>query len=209
MGIIVDIIFPRTCMGCGSSGKYLCDKCKSEVEVIGTDYKNKKIEGRIGLFKYHGVIKELISLLKFEFVSDVKTEIGEMIVEQLKENYPNVLEYWQTNKFVIIPVPLHWRRENWRGFNQAEIIANEVGKILKLNINSNLIKRSINTKKQAVSNKVERQKNMEKAFLNIGKIPKNIIIFDDVWTTGNTIKNIIKIIPKNRKVWVLTMASGL
>lgn len=210
MGIIVEMLFPKTCVGCGKTGKYLCNKCFEKVEVLGADYKNKKIEGRIGLFKYHGVIKDLISLLKFELVSDVKKEIGEIIVEQLKENYPNIVEYWQDKKFVIIPVPLHWRRKNWRGFNQAEIIAHEVGKIINLEINNNLIKRAINTKKQAISNKVERQKNMENAFSAKQNklIPKNIIIFDDVWTTGNTIKNIVKIVPKNRNVWVLTLASG-
>lgn len=208
MGIIVDIVFPRTCVGCGKNGEYLCDRCRRKVEIIGADYKNKRLEGRIGLFKYHGVIKDLISLLKFELVSDAKVEVGNMIVNQLKENYPNILEYWQKKKFVIVPVPLHWRRENWRGFNQANIIADEVGKKLNLIVNNNVIQRSINTKKQAISNKVERQKNMENAFVKIGKIPQNIIIFDDVWTTGNTIKNIIKIIPKNRRIWVLTMASG-
>ena len=122
--------------------------------------------------------------------------------------------YWVDKKFVIIPVPLHWRRENWRGFNQAEIIAAEVGKILNLNINNNLIKRFKNTRKQAVSNKMERQENLKDAFeicdfTKMNRLfPKNVIIFDDVWTTGNTIKNIIKIIPKNRKIWVLTLATG-
>lgn len=208
MGAIVDLIFPRTCVGCGTSGKYLCEICKQKVEIIGADYKNIKIEGRVGLFKYHGVIKDLIALLKFEFVSDVKTEIGEMIAKQLRENYPNILEYWQKENFVIIPVPLHWRRENWRGYNQAEIIANEVGKIINLEVNSKLIIRYKNTKKQVTSNKMERTINIKDAFKIIGKIPKNIILFDDVWTTGNTIKNIIKIIPKNRKIWVLSLATG-
>jgi len=178
------------------------------IEELGTDYKYKKIEGRIGLFKYHGVIKDLITLLKFELVSDVKTEIGEMITKQLKNNYPNILKYWQKNNFVIVPVPLHWRRENWRGFNQANIIANEVGKKINLLVDNNIIVRKKNTRHQAVSNKIERNTNLKDAFKISGTLPDNIIIFDDVWTTGNTIKNIVKIIPKNRKIWVLTLASG-
>ena len=214
MGLIVEMVFPKSCVGCGKVGKYLCDKCGEKVEIIGADYKNKRIEGRIGLFKYHGIIKDLIKLIKFDLVSDAKTEIGELITRQLKENYPNILEYWIDKKFVIIPVPLYWRRENWRGFNQAQIIANEVGKILNLSINNNLIKRFKNTKKQAISNKIDRQENLKGAFEIVCEmkkkklIPKNIIIFDDVWTTGNTVKNIIKIIPKNRKIWVLTLATG-
>jgi len=208
MGIIVDMVFPRTCVGCGKIGKYLCDKCGQKVEIIGADYKNKRLEGRIGLFKYNGVIKDLIKIIKFDLVSDAKTEIGESICNELKENYPNILEYWQEKKFVIIPVPLHWRRENWRGFNQAEIIANEVGKKICLEVDNKIIKRIKNTKKQAISNKIERLENIKGAFAITGKLPKNIIIFDDVWTTGETIKNIIKIIPKNRNIWVLTLASG-
>jgi len=202
------MLFPKTCVDCGKIGKYLCQKCGLKIEVLGADYKSKKIEGRIGLFKYNGAIKELIKLIKFDLVSDAKTEIGEMIVNQLKENYPNILEYWQKNDFVIIPVPLHWRRKNWRGFNQAEIIADEVGKKIDLSVNNKIILRKINTKHQATSNKIERISNLKNAFMTVDKIPKNIIIFDDVWTTGNTIKNIIKIIPKNRNIWVLTMASG-
>ena len=208
MGVIVELVYPKTCVGCGKIGKYLCDKCKIKTEVLGADYKYKRIEGRIGLFKYNGVIKDLIKLIKFDFIFDAKTEIGEMIVKQLQENYPNILEYWRENKFVITPVPLHWRRENYRGFNQAEIIANEVGKNINLLVDSDIIKRSINTKHQANLNKVERVNNMKKAFTQIRRIPKNIIIFDDVWTTGNTVKNIIKIIPKDRNIWVLTLASG-
>ena len=208
MGAIVAMVFPKICVGCGKIGKYLCQKCGLKIEVLGADYKSKKIEGRIGLFKYNGAIKELIKLIKFDLVSDAKTEIGEMIVNQLKENYPNILEYWQKNDFVIIPVPLHWRRKNWRGFNQAEIIADEVGKKIDLSVNNKIILRKINTKHQATSNKIERISNLKNAFMTVDKIPKNIIIFDDVWTTGNTIKNMVKIIPKNRKIWVLTLASG-
>lgn len=209
MGIIVDIVFPKTCVNCGKTGKYLCNLCTNKTEIIGADYKNKKIEGRIGLFKYNGAIKDIIKLIKFDLVSDAKIEIAELIVKQLKTNYPNILEYWILKKFIIIPVPLHCKRKNWRGFNQAEIIANEVGKFLNLKIDNNTILRFKNTKKQVTSNKMERIINIKNAFKIVGKIPKNIIIFDDVWTTGNTIKNIIKIIPKDRNIWVLTLASGL
>ncbi len=208
MGIIVEMVFPKTCVNCGKIGKYLCNVCANKVKTIGTDYKNKKIEGRIGLFKYNGVIKDLIKLIKFDLVSDAKTEISDLIVNQLKENYPNILEYWQKNNFEIIPVPLHWRRKNWRGFNQAEIIANEVGNKINLLVKNNIVQRCINTKKQATSNKIERQENIKDAFKSLEKIPKNIIIFDDVWTTGNTIKNIIKIMPLKTKIWVLTLATG-
>lgn len=209
MGIIMDMLFPRSCVGCGKGRKYLCDSCRQKVEVIGADYKNKNIEGRIGLFKYHGVIKDLIKLLKFDLVSDSAQEIGQIIAQELINNYPNIVEYWQDKKFVVIPVPLHRRRENWRGFNQANLVAKAFGGELNLEIDNKVVKRFRNTKHQAESSKVERQENIKNAFEVVGKIPKNVIIFDDVWTTGETIRNIIKVIPKNTKIWVLTLASGI
>ena len=208
MGLIVDMIFPRQCVGCKKFGKYICDNCANSLSVIGSDYKNKQIEGKISLFKYDGAIKDIIGLIKFEFVYNATFEIGNLMTNNLLKYYPNIVSYWQENKFTIISVPLHWKRKNWRGFNQAELIGKTLANNLKLSINNNLIKRSINTKKQSTSNKIERLKNVRGAFRVIENLPKNIILVDDVWTTGETIKNIVKIIPKNSKIWVLTLASG-
>ena len=88
------------------------------------------MEGRIGLFKYDGVVRELIRTIKFDFVSEAVEEIG-MGGGSFEKDYPNVVTAWKKEKYVIVPVPLHWRRENWRGFNQSVELAQIISKNLK------------------------------------------------------------------------------
>jgi len=208
MGIIIDWVFPKKCLGCNQSGYYLCPKCRDNINSLGISYKNKRLEGRIGLFKYDGVVRELIRTIKFDFVSEAVEEFGNWAAEILKKDCPNVVTVWKEEKYVIVPVPLHWRRENWRGFNQSAELAKVIGNKLKIDINSDLIKRFRYTKSQAIQPKGQKSSNVEGAFKITGQIPRKIIIFDDVWTSGETIKSMINMLPKKTKAWVLTLASG-
>jgi len=206
--MIIDWVFPKRCLGCSQNGFYLCPKCKNKIKSLGVSYKNKRLEGQIGLFKYDGVIKELIKTIKFEFVSEAIEEVGNWAVGVLEKDYPNIVSIWKKEKYVIVPVPLHWRRENWRGFNQSVELAKVIGKKFELDINTDLVNRSKHTKSQATQPKSQKSFNVEGAFKVVGKIPLKIIIFDDVWTSGETIKSMLKIIPKKTKVWLLTLCSG-
>jgi ComF family protein len=208
MGIIIDWVFPKKCLGCGKIGFYLCLKCRGNIKSRGVDYKDKRLEGKIGLFKYDGAVRELIRTIKFEFVSGAISEAGNWMAMVLKKDYPNVVMDWKKEKYVIVPVPLYWRRENWRGFNQSAEMAKVIGNILKLKVIEGLIIRTKNTKSQSTQQKNFRRTNVEGAFKIMGKIPRKIIILDDVWTSGATIKSMIKILPKKTKIWVLTLGSG-
>ena len=208
MGIIIDWVFPKKCLGCDVNGNYLCLKCQKETKNLGVSYDDKRLEGRIGLFKYDGTTREIIRMIKFDFVGDAIKETGNWMVATLKKDYPNVVTTWKKEKYVMIPVPLHWRRENWRGFNQSAQLAKVIGNKLKIEVNKDLVIRKKNTKSQALRQRGQKSSNMEGAFKIIGKVPKKIIIFDDVWTSGATIKSMIKILPCKTKIWVLTLASG-
>jgi len=208
MGIIIDWVFPKKCLGCDVNGNYLCSKCQKEIKSLGVSYDDKRLEGRIGLFKYDGITREIIRMIKFDFVGDAIKEIGNWMVAALKKDYPNVVATWRKEKYVMIPVPLHWRRENWRGFNQSAELAKVIGDKLKIEVNKDLMIRKKYTKSQALRQRGQKSSNVEGAFKIIGKVPKKIIIFDDVWTSGATIKSMIKILPEKTKVWVLTLCSG-
>jgi len=202
MGVVLDIIFPRCCVGCKKTGSYICQKCIGQIKI------NQIQKNRLGVFKYDGIIRDVIKLIKFELVTDASQQLADLTVNTLKYEFPNLVKFWQTKKMTIVPIPLHWRRENWRGFNQSEILAKIIGKKLKLKVNCDLIIRTKRGKIQSLLSKKEKETNLKDAFKQVLKIPKNIIVFDDVLTTGKTIGEFIKVIPKGTNIFVLTIASA-
>ena len=88
----------------------------------------------------------------------------------------------------IIPVPLHWRRETWRGFNQAREIANHLGGQTGWPVRGDRLRRRRPTSAQAGMNAAERRKNLTRAFTWNGASlsGREIILVDDVLTTGAT-----------------------
>ncbi|MEA1936750.1 MAG: ComF family protein [Patescibacteria group bacterium] len=113
---------------------------------------------------------------------------------------------------ILVPVPLHRKRYNWRGFNQAFLLAKYIANKFKLPVYENLIIRKKNTKSQTKIKSVkERRKNIKGAFFcppnNLVK-NKNIIIVDDVCTTLATLDECAIELKKAgaKKVWGLTVA---
>ncbi len=97
---------------------------------------------------------------------------------------------------MVIPVPLHFRRQWKRGYNQAEIIAKEISKELAAPLGTGVLKRTKNTKSQTRLNTEDKMKNLENAFsVNLAKDisdKRHILIVDDVFTTGATLSQAIK-----------------
>jgi len=114
----------------------------------------------------------------------------------------------------VIPIPLHKNRERWRGFNQSEIIGKLIAKRLNLQFKNNLLIRPIATCPQVGLAKNQRVRNMRGKFAVNSSLKSIIqpqiayIIFDDVLTTGSTIKEAIRILKESgaQKVFGLTIA---
>ena len=131
--------------------------------------------------------------LKYKYAYDVARFIAFYICNDfVKFIYFLIKNY---GKFIFIPVPINKRRFNERGFNQSELILN------KLKVNSlNLLKRIKNTEHQASLSSLNRDNNLKNAFILDNKFDLydfkdfNIIIFDDVVTTGNTIDQCAKVL---------------
>jgi len=113
---------------------------------------------------------------------------------------------------LIMPVPLSKRRLRWRGFNQAELLARRVAEKYGLELDKDNLIRTKHKKAQAKLNEIERLKNIKDCFVwqggNLNK--RNIILIDDVVTTGATLNECAKVLKAAGagEVWGLVVAKG-
>ena len=131
------------------------------------------------------------------------------IISHLQSDFPNLLKFWVENDYCLIPIPLHPYRQNWRGFNQSEIIADTVAAKINLTSSTSYFSRTVYSSPLAkIRLKSERLNHLGRVFTlnNQLKLPQNLIIFDDVFTTGSTVKSLSSTIPGNKSVWILTIA---
>ena len=210
MSLILDLIFPKTCFGCGQVGSYFCPKCKKEFKYHSPKFFSHPIkEGSLSLFYYHGSIRQTIQSLKYEFTTDLSDELSNIFCQKIITDYPRLLSYWQKNNSILTLIPLYSSRQNWRGFNQSEIMGQLIAKKLKLNFSNQIIFRHRHTFTQShLKSHTQRQKNIKDAFTPILPTPKNLIFFDDVATsfsTLNSASNSLKLSDLNH-CWFLTLA---
>ena len=96
------------------------------------------------------------------------------------------LREWKPD--LIVPVPVHRSKERQRGFNQAAYLAEKLGHYTGISTDVNIVQKVLKTKSQKKLNALQRRKNLEKAFCVTGGVRgKNILVIDDVYTTGSTI----------------------
>ncbi|PIR68312.1 hypothetical protein COU49_01985 [Candidatus Nomurabacteria bacterium CG10_big_fil_rev_8_21_14_0_10_35_16] len=212
LNTILDIIFPRYCLSCNIAGTDLCTRClasfpnperETENWIFPLfDYRHPLVKKTIKLIKYKGKIK-LIDTLAEILYGAILEELTEL---QVMENFQEP---------VLIPIPLSKKRYRERGFNQAEllckqIIKNDENKYLTLF--SNVLVKIKETEHQAnIKDRIIRLKNLKDSFVvTNGNLIKgrNIILIDDVTTTGATLNEARKILKKSgaKKIIAFTIA---
>ena len=114
---------------------------------------------------------------------------------------------------IILIVPISKQRKKSRGYNQSEILAKEIAKILQIKVNSKILIKTKNIIAQSTLKKEQRQKNVIGAYKvkNIEKIRnKKILIFDDIYTTGSTVNECAKVLVQagisKKNIGILTIA---
>ncbi|MDD5712922.1 MAG: ComF family protein [Smithellaceae bacterium] len=156
---------------------------------------------------YEGVLKDAIHLFKYGRMVNLGEVMGEMLAG-LIERSVNVFDY-----SLIIPVPLHVSRLRERGFNQAAVLARTAARRLSLALDPAALKRVRNTAPQVEMDKDDRRANVRGAFaLGGSSVPgKGIIVIDDVYTTGSTIKECCRVLErgKAKQVAVFTVARAI
>jgi competence protein ComFC len=222
----LDLVFPISCLICGKDGLYLCENCKSKLPKLETQQclvcqkpvpfgkthpecvSRNSVDGIISALPYKNkAVHEIIRILKYNFVSDLAKPLAELTHDEIKNQ--NLNDYF--SQFTIIPVPLHKRRLNWRGFNQSELLAKELQNKLNSKLDLTLVQRIKYTTPQIDLNLEQRKTNITNAFESKTEIAgQKFLIVDDVVTTGATINEIAKLLKKlgATEVWGITAARG-
>ena len=184
-----DLLFPKFCAGCGQEGVWLCEGC---LPVAGLPYEDKTVpnlDSVTALFTYgENILSKLIKMFKYNYLLDIEDIFIKIVSETRFGNS------WQD--FVIVPVPLHARRQRERGFNQAEVLAKLFSEKFSLPINKNL-QRVIYTTQQAKLSGEARRINLKNAFVfnkGVDLPPKKVLLVDDVYTTGATMQECAKVL---------------
>lgn len=146
----------------------------------------------------------------YQFKFHNKRYYGDIFAREMAEQYGD----WIRSRGVeeIIPVPLHPSRLRERGFNQAGLLARRLSEELGIPMGKNVVFRIRRTKPQKELDDREREKNLVQAFgvSRQWKAPRRVLLVDDIYTTGNTIHRISRLLKKAgaQKVYFLTISIG-
>lgn len=136
-------------------------------------------------FTADGLLQHLLHGLKYQHKSEIGSYLGRLLGLRLRA------AGWAAGIDMIIPVPLHPRKEASRGYNQSLVIAEGMASALHIPVNSNTLLRARETESQVKKSRTERVSNMEGAFMLTGAhtlAHKHILLCDDVLTTGATLE---------------------
>lgn len=211
------VLFPPLCVGCRrriASGAlcsscealieirsgFVCPKCGRRLPEIGnTCHKETKFVLAAASFYENPVVKELVHALKYQRIRTALEPLSKIVKSYLKKVIKT--KEIQNSIFIIIPVPLHAKKERERGFNQAALIARIVSDELKIKIHEDNLIRTKKTNPQIkTKNYKEREKNVAGCFgiKNPALIAgRNIILVDDVFTSGATMKEAVRVLKKS------------
>ena len=198
-----DFLFPPLCLSCRgrlcSADDHLCARCaRSLARVEAADYTMAVLNSRYAdsavissfyplyYFEEDGVLQHVIHALKYEEM----TALGERYGEAIGAALLAVPAYAGVS--VIIPVPLHARKERERGYNQSACICTGIARVMRLPVASDVVFRQKNTRTQTKLSAAARLKNVRDAFAADPRGAKKIrgatvLLVDDVITTGATI----------------------
>ncbi|HCR35990.1 hypothetical protein A2130_00510 [Candidatus Woesebacteria bacterium GWC2_33_12] len=199
--MILDFLFPKYCLQCKKPGKYICDDCYCKVRPCNIIDNNN-----YSIFKYEGVIRRAIISLKYKFAYDIVDELVNICVKKL--TFSN---YFLNS--TLVSIPLHKHRENWRGFNQAEIIGEKLANKMNWKYFPDLLIRTKETISQVGLKGLARRQNLSGVF-SIGPHYSlitnhySLVLFDDVYTTGSTINEAKKVLQETgfKNIKSLTIA---
>ncbi len=222
MFFLKDILFPKFCLGCGFLGSYICFNCRKKLikaqeescfychrtSYQGLTHRNcfrkNGVDGFIYIYIYNNLLKKIIKTTKYRYV---KESFSELLLDSYFAMFDKLIFYKRTLRPLSVEeIPLHEVRLKRRGFNQSKIIKDFLKDQFSLEETSYL-KKVKETRPQAMLKKVERVNNLKGVFSST-KILKatNILLIDDVVTTGATMAEAAKVLKAQGAAAVIAFA---
>lgn len=210
LGNLINLVFPQICAGCGAHNTPLCDACIERAHGGRTpeqsfitscfDYQNQAIRRVIWQFKYKNV-------------RNVAKCFGEKMYETMIGDLGDSLYVSKKERYLLVPVPLHKKRLRERGYNQSELLTREIikydsEKMFVLEPKALIRTRATNAQARK-EKRAARFENLRGAFIADATLVyrKNIILVDDVATTGATLsearKTLLKAGARSVKAWTI------
>jgi len=217
----ISLLYPNLCASCNSSlfkgEREVCTRCRSYLPY--TRFHNEKDNpvaqlfwGRVNVenatayfvFRKGSRFQKLLHKIKYQNQQNLGVELGRWLGHELKQTDFNSIDF-------IIPVPLHPKKLQKRGYNQSELLARGISETMNKPMDNNILKRVIENPTQTRKGRYERWTNVEGIFQlsNVESASdKHYLVIDDVVTTGSTLEACISAILKapGTKVSVAVLA---
>jgi len=197
---VLKFIYPTRCGICGKLNEQeLCKKCENSIKKYMVCKTNKNIKDKyfdehLYVFKYKNLIRDKLIQYKF-FDSAYLYKTFSKIIYKNKKICGFLKKY-----DIIIPVPIHKKRKTKRGYNQSELIVKDIALNTGIAMHFKVLQKIRNTKPQSSLGKKEREINIKDAYVvNKSEIifNKNILLFDDIYTTGSTVNECARVLIEN------------
>lgn len=186
LDFFLDLLFPISCIGCGGGKNWLCEKCLAGIKIETKNHDINGLDAAWSFATYHQpLVEKSIRVFKFKFVFGLSSILAEIMAQELSPLHQSMrIDY-------VVGVPLSGKRLNWRGFNQADMLALHIAERLGIDcLDSRLIFKRQDSLTQVGLSRTRRLNNLKDKITVIGhdKVAgKNILLIDDVLTTGATL----------------------
>lgn len=233
---LLDLLFPIHCIGCRTLSNrypYLCKHCFASLSVhrasecIGCKQPSllgytcnlcqadNAVDQLVIIAPYNQpILEKLVTLYKYHFIPSLVSSLFALTKKYLHQMFNRQRMNILRDNPLLVPVPLSRRRMNWRGFNQAELLAEQLSKTFQISMASEALSRIRHTTPQVqAKDRAIRLENLARAFYcpTPNEVQgRNIILIDDVCTTGTTLNECAKVLKSAgaHRVTALVIARG-
>lgn len=203
---LLEFIAPAHCAVCGkklSPNQFLCVDCYKKIEF--NEYPlilSEEMVYYYGMSRYSGVMEELIKKFKFNNYKVLASTFAKMLKDFTEQH--------NITFGAISYVPMNKKEFRERGYNQSQLLANALSSITGKPVINSIFKIK-ETKRQTHLSREERKENVKGAFVVKEKLDLDLLVLDDVYTTGSTAKEVVKAFRKvnSKKINFIALAQNI